>query len=295
MRILLLGANGQVGWELARSVAVLGDLVTTARGGGADRQLDTRDLGALQRTLDEVAPDLIINATAYTAVDRAEDETELAMRLNGEVPGVIGAWAAGHGALVVHYSTDYVFDGRKQAPYVETDAYNPLSVYGRSKLAGDEALLASGCAAIILRVSWVYGMRGGNFLLTMRRLMGERDLLRIVDDQVGAPTWCRTIAQTTAAVLARLPQDRDARAALGGVYHLSPAGSTSWFGFATAIRDLLGLHCELQPIPSSGYPTAATRPLNSRMDATRLQQTFGLQPPDWLRDLRTCLDVTGTH
>jgi dTDP-4-dehydrorhamnose reductase len=289
MRILLLGATGQVGWELARTLSVLGELRTTGRDGRGDLQLDTGDLQQLQSTLDSVAPDVIVNAAAYTAVDKAEDEPERAMLLNAEVPDLIGAWAAEHGALVIHYSTDYVFDGSKDSPYVEADATNPVSVYGRSKLAGDQALLASGCAALILRVSWVYGMRGSNFLLTMRRLMQERSALNIVDDQVGAPTWCRTIAQVTATALARLPDEDDTRHALSGVYHLSPGGSTSWFGFATAIRDALGLQCDLHPIPSSEYPTLASRPMNSRMDAGKLQKAFGLQLPGWERDLALCL------
>ena len=289
MRILLLGATGQVGWELTRTLSVLGELRTTTRSGRCDLQLDTSDLRQLQATLDSVAPDVIVNATAYTAVDKAENEPQRAMLLNAEVPGVIGAWAATHGALVIHYSTDYVYDGRKQAPYVETDATNPISVYGRSKLAGDQALLASGCTAIVLRVSWVYGMRGNNFLRTMQRLMQERSTLNIVDDQLGAPTWCRTIAQVTSTVLAKMPDAKDARQALGGIYQLAPGGSTSWFGFATAIRDALGLPCTLHPIPGSEYPTPAARPMNSRMNATKLEDTFGLMLPGWEGDLVLCL------
>ena len=288
MRILLLGVTGQVGWELARTLSVMGQLITTGRGGG-DLQLDTGDLDQLRATLESTAPDVVVNATAYTAVDKAEDEPERAMLLNAEVPGLIGAWAVKHGALVIHYSTDYVFDGSKDTPYVETDATNPISVYGRSKLAGDQVLLASGCAALILRASWVYGMRGSNFLITMRRLMQERSALNIVDDQVGAPTWCRTIAQVTATALARMPDTNDARQAMSGVYHLSPAGSTSWFGFATVIRAVLGMQCDLHPIPSSEYPTRACRPMNSRMDAGKLQKTFGLELPGWERDLALCL------
>ncbi|MBT8428787.1 MAG: dTDP-4-dehydrorhamnose reductase [Gammaproteobacteria bacterium] len=291
MRILLLGVTGQVGWELARTLSVMGELITTGRGGRGDVQLDTGDLRQLQATLDSTAPDVVVNATAYTAVDKAENEPAQAMLLNAEVPGLIGAWAARHGALVIHYSTDYVFDGSKDTPYVETDATNPVSVYGRSKLAGDRALLASGCAALILRASWVYGMRGSNFLLTMRRLMQERSALNIVDDQVGAPTWCRTIAQVTATALARMPDTNDARQALYGVYHLSPKGSTSWFGFATAIQHALGLPCDLHPIPSSEYPTPVSRPMNSRMDAAKLQKAFGLELPAWERDLALCLDA----
>jgi dTDP-4-dehydrorhamnose reductase len=292
MKILLLGASGQVGWELTRTLSILGDLVVTRRmlsaSDGPGLSLDTTDLDALERVLDEVRPQVIVNATAYTAVDKAESEPDLAMRLNGDVPGVLGRWAAAHDALVVHYSTDYVFDGRKDGPYVETDAPNPLGVYGRTKLAGDEALLASGCRNVILRVSWVYSLRGSNFLLTMKRLMAERDSLRIVDDQVGAPTWSRTIAQVTSTVLAEWPH-LSSRDDIDGVYHLAPAGHTSWFGFATAIRDRLGLACELQPIPSSEYPTAAARPANSTMDCARLGAVFGMYLPSWETELRRCL------
>ncbi len=289
MKILLLGASGQVGWELQRTLSVLGELVTAERTPGADIVLDNTDLTAVQATLDRVAPDVIVNASAHTAVDRAEEETELATQLNAELPGLIGTWAAQHGARVLHYSTDYVFDGSKDTPYRETDPTCPINVYGRTKLAGDEALLAAGCAAVILRVSWVYGMRGHNFLLTMRRLMTERDRLRIVDDQIGAPTWCRTIAQVSSHVLAKWPSDRAGEMALRGVYHLAPSGSTSWFGFATAIRDQLGLPCELEPIPTSAYPTPAARPPNSRMNPARLEQAFGLTMPTWDADLRRCL------
>ncbi|MGB5494592.1 MAG: dTDP-4-dehydrorhamnose reductase, partial [Sedimenticolaceae bacterium] len=220
MRILLLGATGQVGWELERTLSVLGELMTSSRSGNSGLHLDISDLPQLRATLDTVAPDVIVNATAYTAVDKAESEPERAMRLNGEVPAEIGAWAAAHDALAVHYSTDYVFDGDKDGPYVETDPTNPVSVYGRTKLTGDQALLASGCATIILRVSWVYGLRGQNFLLTMRRLMKQRGALRIVNDQFGAPTWCRSIAQATASVLSMVPGDLASRRDLSGVYHL---------------------------------------------------------------------------
>ena len=291
-RILLLGASGQVGWELNRTLSVLGELVTTERSDHADLRLDASDLPQLQAVLDSVSPDIVVNATAYTAVDKAEREQDLAMRVNGEVPGLIGRWAASRGAMVVHYSTDYVFDGGKDAPYVETDLPNPVSVYGRTKLAGDQALIASGCDAVILRVSWVYGMRGSNFLLTMRRLMQEHDSLSIVHDQLGAPTWCRTIAQITATLLARMPGNTEARSALSGVYHLAPSGSTNWFGFAKAIRDRLGLDCALKPIPSSDYPTPATRPMNSRMDTEKLRDTFGLKLPGWEHDLVLCLGET---
>lgn len=293
MRVLLLGATGQVGWELARNLSGLGELICTARDNRHDLQLDTGDLARLEAILDATVPDVIINATAYTAVDQAETETQTAMRLNAEVPSVIGAWAANRNTLVIHYSTDYVFDGSKDGPYLETDETRPVSVYGRSKLAGDQALLASGCAVIILRVSWVYGLRGSNFLLTMQRLMRERDSLNIVDDQIGAPTWCRTIAEATAGILTMIPDEREARQELRGVYHLAPAGHTSWFGFARAIRDRLGIDCELHPIPASEYPTPARRPMNSCLDTTKLEHSFGLTLPHWEQELAHCLDTSG--
>ena len=289
MRILLLGATGQVGWELARTLPGLGRLITSARDASGDLTLDVGDPEQLQATLDSTAADVVVNATAYTAVDRAETEQQQALRLNRDVPAQIGSWAAQHGALVIHYSTDYVFDGGKQTPYLESDPTAPLSVYGRSKLAGDQALLASGCDHIIFRVSWVYGLRGSNFLLTMRRLMQQRDALNIVDDQFGAPTWCRTIAQTTTDVLKSLPRDVTERRPLCGLYHLSPHGHTSWFGFASRIRDALGLTCELVPIPSHEYPTPARRPMNSRMDPSKLERTFGLCLPTWEDELARCL------
>jgi len=291
MKILLLGATGQVGWELLRTLTVLGELVATSRtGADGTLPLDVSDLDALRMALDAVAPEVIVNACAYTAVDTAEAEPQAAQRLNAELPEAIGTWAAEHRALVIHYSTDYVFDGYKKSPYVETDQTGPVSVYGQTKLAGDQALLASGCSLLILRVSWVYGLRGQNFLLTMRRLMAERDSLRIVDDQIGAPTWCRTIAQATSAALARLPRDQLAQHGLSGVYHLQPAGSTSWFGFTEVIRERLRLNCTLQPIPSSEYPTPARRPINSCLDSTQLETTFGLALPTWEHELRLCLD-----
>ena len=289
MKILLLGANGQVGWELRQTLSPLGSVTTSARTGDCDRPLDISDPSGLTELLDAHRPDIIVNAAAYTAVDKAESEPELAMRLNAEVPEWIGRWAADHRALVVHYSTDYVYDGTKPEPYVETDTPNPLGVYGRSKLAGDEALLNSGCDALILRVSWVYGTRGNNFLRTMQRLMAEREELRIVDDQVGAPTWCRRIAEATAEA-ARTMRGRDNnRSKLSGIYHFAPSGETSWFGFAAAIRAAGGYQCNLTPITTAEYPTPAARPANSRLDTGKLRKAFGIAPDAWDADLAACL------
>lgn len=289
MKILLLGASGQVGWELLRTLNVVGDVVATARDGSADVRLDVGDLDAVRAMLDAVAPDVVVNAAAYTAVDKAESEPATALRINADLPGALGEWAASRGALVMHYSTDYVFDGSKAGAYVETDATAPLGVYGSSKLAGDQALLASGCDALILRVSWVYGLRGHNFLRTMQRLLAERDSLNVVNDQIGAPTWCRSIAQASGLIIARLSRDPAARTALRGIYHLSPCGEASWYDFACAIRDAGGFACDIRPIPSSEYPTAARRPGNSRLDAGKLEQVFGIRLPDWRRDLALCL------
>lgn len=288
MKILLLGASGQVGWELRRTLSVLGEIVACTRDASADRRLDVADLDDVRRTLDVVTPDVIVNAAAYTAVDKAQSEPELARRINGEMPSLLGDWAARQHALVMHYSTDYVFDGGKVDAYVETDAPAPINVYGDSKRSGDEALLASGCDALILRVAWVYGRRGSNFLLTMQRLMAERDKVRVVSDQIGAPTWSRSVAQATAAVLARLPTGADRRARCG-VYHLAPQGEASWYDFAVAIRDASGFDCSVEPIPSSEYPTLAGRPANSRLDSDKLAHTFGVRLPHWRHDLDLCL------
>lgn len=290
MNILLLGATGQVGHELRSVLPAHGNLTATARDGSADRTLDVGDLTALKTTLDDVQANVIVNAAAYTAVDAAESNGDIAKRLNTDVPRVLGEWAVTNGALVIHYSTDYVFDGEKKQPYVESDATNPLNEYGRSKLEGETELLGSGCDAIVLRVSWVYGRRGSNFLLTMQRLMAERNTLNIVDDQLGAPTWCRTIAHVTGAVLERAIDAGNARSRFSGVYHLAPTGSTSWYGFAVAIADATGTTCDLNPIPGAAYPTTARRPSNSRLDTHKLRDTFCIALPSWEHELALCLD-----
>lgn len=292
-RILLLGSTGQVGWELRRALAPLGDLVAAGRGANSGPGVDLADLPALEHTLETLGPQVIVNAAAYTAVDRAESEPALARRINADVPGLIGDWAAKAGATVLHYSTDYVFDGRKVGAYVEGDAPDPLNAYGRSKLAGDNALLASGAKVLILRVGWVYGLRGTNFLLAMQRLMSERNRLQVVADQVGAPTWSRLIAEASCAVLAQLfcvPRDVHT---LSGVYHLSPEGETSWWGFAEEIRRSGGYDCRIAPIPSSRYPTPAVRPANSRLDSGKLARVFGVALPHWREGLEMCLGGSG--
>lgn len=289
MKILLLGANGQVGFELARALAPLGELRVAARAGlpGAPAHALVVDLAnpeTLDAALHEVQPTVVVNAAAYTAVDRAEDEANLADRINHWALTVLGAWAARSGALVVHYSTDYVFDGRGTRPYREDDATAPLGVYGRSKLAGEIALRESGCEHLILRTAWVYAARGHNFLRTMLRLARERDELRVVADQHGAPTAARLIAATTALAVARLGE---ADGALSGTYHLSAAGSCSWHEFAEALlrraaaAGLIARKPRVVPIATADYPTRATRPAYSVLDTTRLRETFGLHLPPW--------------
>ena len=298
MNILLLGANGQVGHALREPLAALGGLTCATRtgrlDGGADcLQADLADAASLARALDASEARIIVNAAAYTAVDRAEDEPALADRINHLALAEIGAWAARHAALVVHYSTDYVFDGRSDRPWQEDDATAPLGVYGRSKLAGEEALRGSGAQHLILRTAWVYAARGQNFLRTMLRLAAERDELRVVDDQIGAPTPASWIARTTASVLQRwLAMDKHERETACGTYHLTASLRCSWFAFASAIMrealrvGLLARIPKLTPIASSDYPTRAQRPAFSVLDNARLALVFGQHLPPWESGLR---------
>ena len=286
-RIAILGANGQVGFELCRTLSVLGDVLPVTRDG--EFSLDLSDPEGVKPFLDQHRPDVIVNAAAYTAVDKAESEPDLAFAINAEVPKQIGEWAAQHAAQVVHYSTDYVFDGSKDGAYSEDDEPNPCNVYGQSKLAGDSALLSSGADAWILRVSWVYGLRGKNFLRTMQQLMAERDSLSIVADQVGSPSWSRAIAEATLGLLSQLMSRPDDLRHTKGVYHLSGQSSTSWHGFAEMIATLSELDCALQAISTSEYPTPARRPMNSRMSGEKFRRQFGLSLPDWQLALKACL------
>ncbi|BCG27597.1 NAD(P)-dependent oxidoreductase [Pseudomonas tohonis] len=284
MKILITGHNGQVARELQLALADRAELLVLGR----DR-LDLADSDAIRRQVGAERPDLIINAAAHTAVDQAENEPQAAFALNASAPGVLAEEAAALGAPLIHYSTDYVFDGSKNAPYTEDDQPSPLGVYGRSKLAGEEAIRAVGGAHLILRTSWVYSLHGRNFLLTMQRLLQEREHLRVVDDQVGAPTWAGHIAAATATLIQRWQDGRQA----WGTYHFSAGGETSWFGFANAIADTLmaeGKPCaRLEPIPSSAYPTPAQRPLNSRMDGSKLLRDWDVALPDWRQGLDECL------
>lgn len=284
MKILLTGSTGQVGYELERSLQGLGEVIAVDRG-----RMDLADLDQVRDVIRAVRPQLIVNPAAYTAVDKAESEPELAHRINAEAPAVMAAEARALGAALVHYSTDYVFDGRSPQARVESDAVGPLNVYGVSKLAGERAIAESGVPHLIFRTSWVYGMRGKNFLLTMLRLAKERDELRIVDDQHGAPTWSRTIADTTALILAQARVGgHEWWDSNGGIYHLSSQGRTTWCGFTAAILEEAGIACRLVPITTDQYPLPAARPQYSALDASRLQQRF-VRLPDWREALRLCL------
>ena len=285
LKILISGKTGQVAVELQKHLAGLGELIVLGR--------DVLDLSQPDQIRAQVRahkPDLLIIAAAHTAVDQAENEPELAFAINAIAPGVFAEEAAAQGIPLIHYSTDYVFDGRKPAPYTEDDATNPLGVYGKSKLAGELAIAASGARHLILRTSWVYSTHGKNFLLTMQRLLQERSELRVVADQIGAPTWAGTIAQSTRALIERW-QSGDAAA--WGTYHLTASGETSWFGFTQAIAGHLtaqGKACAtLEPIPASAYPTPAARPQNSRLDCSKLAREWGVAQPDWEAALSACL------
>jgi len=289
LRILVVGRDGQVGRELVQSMASLGEVTATSRA-----ELDLTSDGSIRAAVQAVRPDLIVNAAAYTAVDKAECEPELARRINAEAVATLAVEAKTVGAALIHYSTDYVFDGSKAGPYTEEDTTHPLSVYGRTKLAGEQALAAAGIPYLVLRTSWVYGAQGKNFLLTILKLAKEKPELRIVDDQNGAPTWSRDIAQATAAIAAAwLPGGANF-----GVYHLTASGSTSWHGFASqALRRLSQAPrgeaeslARLVPISTAEYPTAAVRPRNSRLDCSKLASVFHCRLPEWSDSLAKVME-----
>jgi dTDP-4-dehydrorhamnose reductase len=285
VKILLTGASGQVGYELARSLQGLGQVVAVDR-----RRMDLADLDQVRDVIRSVRPGLIVNPAAYTAVDKAESEPALAHRINAEAPAVMAQEAKLLGAALVHYSTDYVFDGAGTGAYRETDATGPINVYGQSKLAGEQAIAAAGVPHLILRTSWVYGMRGKNFLLTMLRLARERDELRVVSDQHGAPTWSRTIADTTALILSQARVGGPSWwQAHSGSYHLTSQGQTTWFAFTQAILEAAQIDCKLIPIPSTDYPVPARRPANSVLNCNKLMSNFCLLP-DWKTALHLCLE-----
>lgn len=301
LRLLITGANGQVGWHLQRSLAPMGEVMAIDI-----EQVDLTDLEAVSRTVREFAPDVVANAAAYTAVDKAESEPELARTINVGAPGRIAEECARSGALLIHYSTEYVYDGSKTTPWEETDATGPLNVYGETKLAGDQAIMASGCAYIILRTTWVYDTRGKNFLRTVLRLAREKDELRIVGDQYGAPTWARALAEATTIILARsLEQKSKSNEWPTGLFHCSAAGRTSWAEFAEAIMSEYDDCCSwpadtgefsapLQAkrvvhITSDQYQTPARRPRNSVLSNAKVLQAFGIKMPDWREQLRLAM------
>ena len=288
MKILLLGKNGQVGWELWRTLAPLG-LVTAVD----YPEINFTDTAALRALVDATNPLVVVNAAAYTAVDKAESEPDLCRQINAVAPGVLAQAAKKAGALMVHYSTDYIFDGTKTLPYVESDAANPLGAYGRAKLEGDEAVKASRADHLIFRLCWVYGARGQNFMLTIQRLAREREKLRVVGDQFGCPTWSRMIAEATALALKQV-QARADRSAYNGEYHLAADGHTSWHGFASSIIQSMPeseRKCRMvEKITTVEYPLPAKRPAHSVLDCGKLQKTFGLRLPDWETSLRQVMD-----
>ena len=285
-RILLIGHDGQVGYELQRTLAPVGALRAVCY-----PEIDFARPEPLVALVRELRPDWIVNAAAYTAVDKAESEPDLARQLNATVPALLAEEARRLGAGLVHYSTDFVFDGAQRTPYAETDAPNPLSVYGRTKLEGDRAIQASGATHLIFRLAWVYGRRGRNFLLTLQRLAAEGKPLRVVADQVGCPTWCRPVAEVTAAVLARLaaPDAPFSAREVSGLYNAVCGGETSWYGFA---RALLPPAVAIASIATAEYPTPARRPAYSVLDTGKLRATFGLALPRWDDALSQCLADT---
>jgi dTDP-4-dehydrorhamnose reductase len=290
MKILVTGRHGQVGGALQHTLAGLGEIVTLDR-----TQLDLSDLDATREVIRIIRPNLIVNAAAYTAVDLAETDEMLAYRINAEAPGVMAEEAKRLGAGMIHYSTDYVYDGGKSGAWLETDATGPLSAYGRSKLAGEQAIAAVGLPHLILRTSWVYGLHGKNFLLTMLRLAQSRPELSIVNDQVGAPTWSVTIAEATASIIKKFP-DLSAVEHVSGIYHLCARGQTSWFGFAEKIfaHSLIQQKPTLHPITTAEYPTPAVRPKNSVMNTDKFEQTFATLPT-WDAALGDCLQRIPTE
>jgi len=284
VRILLFGKNGQVGWELQRSLAPLGELVALGR----DSQNfcgDLTDLDGIAKTIQTVAPDVIVNAAAYTAVDKAESEQELASIINAHAPAIMASEAKLADAWLIHYSTDYVFDGSGDQPWVETDATGPLGVYGSTKLEGEQLIQQTRCQHLIFRTSWVYGARGGNFAKTMLRLAAERDSLNVINDQFGAPTGADMLADVTAHAIRTVTNKKE----LSGLYHLVAGGVTSWYSYARFIIDfarqagipLKVVADEIKPVPTTAYPTPAKRPLNSRLDAGKLENSFDLHMPEW--------------
>ncbi len=291
MKILLFGKIGQLGWELNRSLQPLGEIIAV----DVD-EVDFTDTAKLREIIQTENPTIICNAVAYTAVDKAEEDEALALIINGTAPGIIAEEAKKLDALMIHYSTDYVFDGTKSSPYVETDKPNPINAYGRTKLAGELAVQSSGCDYLIFRTSWVYTSRAHNFMLTMLKLAQEREQLSVVSDQIGAPTSARLIADTTILCIQQALKEKHMGVFSSDLYHLTNSGHTSWHGFTEEIvnlaNDRLGMQLnlkELKAIPTSDYPTPAARPMNSQLALTKLESVFTITMPDWKKSLSVCI------
>lgn len=297
MKVLLFGKDGQVGWELQRALVPLGELIALG-----EQQADFENLDHIRHLVRQIQPDVIVNAAAYTAVDKAEAAPEKARRINAEAVGMLGEEAHRLNAWLVHYSTDYVFDGEKTSPYEENDPPRPLSVYGKTKLEGDQLIVKSGAKHLIFRTSWVYAARGANFAKTMLRLAQERDELQVIADQHGAPTSAELIADVTALALYRIAQTENS-AAFSGTYNLVASGSTTWHGYAQHVLELAQAHgiklkvvpAAVVPIASEAYPLPAVRPKNSRMNTTKLSNTFNLHLPDWRYHVQRLLDELATQ
>jgi len=288
MKILLTGKTGQVGGELNNILQDIGELVSVER-----EHLDLSKITSIEPAILDIQPDIIINAAAYTAVDKAEEESELAMTVNGIAPGVLAKAAKKIESSLIHYSTDYVFDGRSDSPYHEEDITYPLSIYGKSKLAGEKNIAEAGIPYLILRTSWVYSLQGKSFLRTIKKLAEEKDTLRIVDDQIGAPTWAHSIALATRKILKQYLRD-GSDPSLSGIFHLTCKGRSSWYDFAKEILNISSAsqNTQLLPIPTSEYPTPATRPLYSLLSNDKLEKTFGFKMPHWHDSLKDCINST---
>jgi len=298
LKILLTGCEGQVGWELARSLLPLGEIISSNR-----NEMDFTRPDSMRAYVRQTKPDVIVNAAAWTDVELAESEEATATIINGDAPGVLAEEARQLNALLVHYSTDYVYDGSKSTPYTETDVTNPISAYGRSKLAGERAIRDSGCDHLIFRTSWVYSARRKNFLLSMLRLMQDREVLNVINDQHGAPTWARSIAENTAHAVKQTMAECEKNKFESDIYHLVDSGTTTWHGFAGRIAELakadrqkrkLSIR-EIKAISTSDYPTKARRPANSRLDTTKLEQHFNLSIPAWDLALKLCMQELIEH